>query len=173
MVKVNKDTIMIKIEGSADAYYSGASAYGSILVPKSEVYMPGLESLSFSVSELDGKHSETEGEIKISEGTLEQFVNEPKSDFEEENDYFDYLLDNVIEILEDINYNSLEKMSEEINKLSIREEVSVKLTEDLVIEGEKFPKGVILTYSKFDNEKLTNFEFELEKEETEEEEEEE
>lgn len=164
MAKVNKDTVMVKIEGIATAYYSGATAQGRVFVPKSEIDMDYFEGIDFSVSELDGKHSETQGEITFTEGTLEHFVN--NEDLSKNNDSFDSMLSLVVERLdEDIDYDSFEELNTEISNMSIREKISVKLTKDLLIEGVNFPKDTVLTQFKVNVENLNNFEFEFGKDE--------
>lgn len=162
MVKINKDTVMVKIEGFAEAYYSGASAHGVVFVPKSKMDMDYFDGIDFSVSELDGKHSETQGEITFSEGTLEHFVNEEKDSSSKDNEYFEHMLSLVIDrIDEDIDYESFEKLNEKIINLSAKEKVSVKLTKDLLIEGVNFPKDTVLTKFNINVGNLNNFEFEL------------
>ena len=154
MMKINKDTVMVKIKGFTQASYSGISAHGLVLVSKSESDMDGT-----SASELDEKHSETEGKIGFSEETLEQFFNEGKENLSKNNEYFDQITSLVIERIEDLEYNSFEEMNKALSNLSTIEKLSVKLTDDLVVENLKFTKDYVLLQFRINVENLNNFKF--------------
>ena len=162
MVKVNKDTVMVKIEGFAEAPYSGATAYGSILVPKSVLDLSELKNVDFCVYELDGKHSETDGEITITEGTLEELVKKETKDYEV-NDYFDKVLEEVFiaECIKNTDEKSLRELNALIESVYKKVEKSIELVEDLVVGDITVPKGTIISQTFMGLEKLDEFEFEL------------
>ena len=162
MVKVNKDTVMVKVEGFAEAPYSGATAYGSILVPKSVLDLEELKNVDFCVYELDGKHSETDGEITITEGTLEELVKKEKKGYEI-NEYFDKVLEEVfmVEGVKDVDYKSVRELNTLIDSIYEKVEKSVELIEDLVVGDITVPKGTVINQTVMGLEKLDEFEFEL------------
>ena len=156
----NKDTVVVKIEGIAEAYYSGAVAYGKIFVPEEQFSENkyDVENAEFGVDELDGKHSYTEGTLSYATGTIEQFVNEEES--EHSNSHDDLLLDMFADRL-DISWEDLRELNKAIENLSTREEKQVKLTEDVTIEGTLIPKGTELKYTMISTEDLEGFEIEI------------
>ena len=162
MVKVNKDTVMVKVEGFAEALYSGATAYGSILVPKSVLDLEELKNVDFCVYELDGKHSETYGEITITEGTLEELVKKEEKGYEI-NKYFDKVLEEVfmVEGVKDVDYKSVRELNTLIDSIYEKVEKSVELIEDLVVGDITVPKGTVINQTVMGLEKLDEFEFEL------------
>lgn len=154
----NKDTVVVKIEGVAKGYYSGAVAYGKIFVPEEKFSADEYENTQFGVDELDGKHSYTEGLMFYNTGTIEQFVNEEES--EHYNSHDDLLLDMFADRL-DISWGDLVDLNKAIENLSTREKKQVLLTEDVTIEGNLIPKGTELKYSVISTEGLDDFKMKL------------
>lgn len=159
----NKDTEVVKVEGFAEAYYSNATAFGKVFVPKEkfEQNKEKFESLEFGVHELDGKHSYTEGELSYKLGTIETFALEEENYSEVEQDESDVLIDICSETF-NIGWGNFTKLNNKINGLSKKENITIKLTEDTIIEGIKIPEGTEISYTKVNLEKLKDFEFELE-----------
>jgi len=75
-MKFNKDSKVVCIFASAEAYHSGATAYGELYIPY-EYYKKNeekLEKLTVYVHELDGKHSEIECEMDFGIYTIEYIL---------------------------------------------------------------------------------------------------
>lgn len=156
----NKDTVVVKIEGFAEAYYSSSTAYGKIFVPEEQFSenKHAVENTEFGVHELDGKHSYTEGTLSYTTGTIEQFANEKES--EHSNSHADSLFEMFADTL-NINWESLINLNETIENLSTHEEKQIKLTEDVTIEGNLIPKGTELKYTEVSTEGLEDLEIEI------------
>ena len=157
---LTKDTVVVKVEGLAEAYYSGAVAYGKIFVPEEQFSENkyDVENAKFDIDELDGKHSHTKGELSYETGTIEQFVNEEES--EHYNSHDDLLLDMFADMLY-ISWGDLVDLNKAIESLSTREKKQVLLTEDVTIEGNLIPKGTELKYSVISTEGLDDFKMKL------------
>lgn len=161
-MKFNKDTELIRLEGFARGYYSGATASGQCYIPKTffDEHKEEIEELDVWTFELDGKHSEQEVSIDYTECTLGT-IN--KYDDDEEIDLESYIEDLVedSDVLSDALGEFFKKINN-IKKIKTSESSSIILEEDLKIQDKIIKKGTRLDFEEdleFDEE-IFNFEIE-------------
>jgi len=153
-MKFTKNTKVVEIETYAAGYYSGAEAYGVIYVPKEfyEKHKSVIDGLKLGVSELDGKHSYTECDLSITEQTIEEFAKRNSEVIDNgliENITYNMLgeINNELEYVErEALAKIIEDLTNQIIKLYKVEIKAIRLTEDVIIQGNQIPKGTSLTY---------------------------
>ena len=157
-----KDTVIVKVEATAEGYYSNAVAYGKIFLPEDlfskYTSIDSVENRKFGVYELDGKHSYTPGEYSVTTGSIEQFVNEID---EHENSQQDSLLEIFAKLLK-MDWSDLKNFNETIDNLSKQETKTVTLSHPTVVEQSVLPKGTKLTYTAVSTDNLEEFEEKIE-----------
>jgi len=167
-MKFNKNLKVVRISASAEAYYSGATAYGELYIPYEyyEKNKEKLKGLTVYVHELDGKHSELECEINFAYFTIEEVL-KIKDNRDENKNLDEYLLDNFCYKLDldDIECEMIEDFSNGLlglEKISVTEEMEIVLSQDTIIEGITIPKGTVIKYNiNVDNEITDDWEWEL------------
>lgn len=120
---------LVKISLEAEGYYSEATYKEDIMITKEsyEIIKEDVDNLDLYIYELDGKHSETEGDISIDEFTEEELL---KEHFPNDNDG-DTLYDHLDDIFEKYNLkldDELDMINKYVSKLDtmIIMEISVK-----------------------------------------------
>lgn len=155
-MKLNKNSEIVKFEVHAEAYHSGAVAYGEFYVPKEILgkYEKPKDELVTYIYELDGKHSETRADIVEVEGTLGEFADKGRPDISIQ-EYMDETLEEEIGMFydfEDDDFVKIQKLNDKLEELMETSTSTVELTEDLTIEGVLVNKGSKVTYTIKNNE---------------------
>lgn len=146
MKTFNNNTKLAKVNAYATGYYSQAETSGHIYLPVEiyEKYKRTIDKTSIYVSELDGKHSQTEADIEVQIDTLENFVND--REYDSYNNLLDSIADYVADSLgSDVN-DTISEFTELIDKLAKKERMYVVTDKPVTINGTEIPANVKLEF---------------------------
>lgn len=100
-----------------------------------------------SVSELDGKHSESDCDISIEKNTLEYFVDNHEKN-NASRDITEYLIEHIIDDLDipSLQFDTTMELIDYIENLASLEETEITLNKDTEIENILVPKGTLISF---------------------------
>jgi len=167
-MKFNKNSKVVRISASAEAYHSGRTAYGELYIPYEhyEKNKERLKGLTVYVHELDGKHSELECHMNFAYFTIEEVL-KMNYDRDEHRDIDENLFDNFCDELglNKIESEMIKDFSEgllDLEKMYVVEEIRIVLSKDTIIEDVMIPEGTVIKYSVNVNDRITDeWEWEL------------